>query len=83
MLDQETPAQVLLVLRVACAAAELEQTVNAYRQHQDAQQQLEEARVYLKEEAASDPDMAGKWMGCHDAQQQQQQQQQYLLLFEW
>ncbi|KAF6265581.1 peptide chain release factor [Scenedesmus sp. NREL 46B-D3] len=44
--------------KVARAAAELEQTVNAYRQHQDAQQQLEEARVYLKEEAASDPDMA-------------------------
>jgi hypothetical protein len=33
--------------------------VNAYRQHQDTQKQLEEARIYLKEEAASDPDMAG------------------------
>ncbi|KAF6265621.1 hypothetical protein COO60DRAFT_1477480 [Scenedesmus sp. NREL 46B-D3] len=44
--------------QVARAAAELEQTVNAYRQHQDAQQQLEEARLYLKEEAASDPVVA-------------------------
>eukprot|EP00882_Tetradesmus_deserticola_P007639 GHRQ01008044.1.p1 GENE.GHRQ01008044.1~~GHRQ01008044.1.p1 ORF type:complete len:427 (+),score=257.80 GHRQ01008044.1:352-1632(+) len=44
--------------KVARAAAELEQTVNAYRQHQDAEQQLQEARVYLKGEAASDPDMA-------------------------
>jgi hypothetical protein len=34
--------------------------VNAYRQHQDTAKQLEEARVYLKEEAASDPDMAGE-----------------------
>uniref|UniRef100_A0A383V435 Prokaryotic-type class I peptide chain release factors domain-containing protein n=2 Tax=Tetradesmus obliquus TaxID=3088 RepID=A0A383V435_TETOB len=44
--------------KVARAASELEQTVNAYRQHQDAEKQLAEARVYLKEEAASDPDMA-------------------------
>jgi hypothetical protein len=46
--------------KVARAAAELEQTVNAYKQHQDWSQQLEQARIYLKGEAASDPDMAGK-----------------------
>lgn len=32
--------------------------MNAYRAHQDATQQLAEAQRYLKEEAASDPDMA-------------------------
>lgn len=35
-------------------------TVNTYRQHQELEQQLEAARLYLKEEAASDPDMAGE-----------------------
>eukprot|EP00879_Flechtneria_rotunda_P002947 GHRR01003164.1.p1 GENE.GHRR01003164.1~~GHRR01003164.1.p1 ORF type:complete len:434 (+),score=165.20 GHRR01003164.1:160-1461(+) len=44
--------------KVARAASELEQTVNTYRQHQNLEQQLQAARVYLKEEAASDPDMA-------------------------
>lgn len=43
---------------MAKAAAELEVTVNTYRAHQDAEQQLAEAVRYLKEEAASDPDMA-------------------------
>lgn len=52
----------LPVLQVARAASELENTVNTYKQHQDLEQQLEAARVYLKsEEAASDPDMAGEW----------------------
>eukprot|EP00775_Hariotina_reticulata_P002099 gene2099-2417_t len=44
--------------KVARAASELEHTVTAYKQHQDLSQQLEQARIYLKEEAASDPDMA-------------------------
>eukprot|EP00878_Enallax_costatus_P042225 GHUV01049398.1.p1 GENE.GHUV01049398.1~~GHUV01049398.1.p1 ORF type:complete len:186 (-),score=61.59 GHUV01049398.1:21-578(-) len=52
-------------MQVARAASELETTVNTYKQHQDVQQQLESARVYLKsDEAASDPDMAGEGRLC-------------------
>lgn len=35
-------------------------TVSTYKTHQDLEQQLEAARIYLKEEAAADPDMAGE-----------------------
>jgi hypothetical protein len=52
-----------VVLQVARAASELEVTVNTYKAYEDLTQQLDAARVYLKEEAASDPDMAGGGQG--------------------
>lgn len=42
---------------MAKAAADLEETVVTYRTYQETTQQLEDARRYLKDEAASDPDM--------------------------
>lgn len=44
--------------KVAKAAGELEQTVTAFRQYQSTEQQVAEAEKYLREEAASDPEMA-------------------------
>ncbi|KIZ06722.1 Peptide chain release factor 1 [Monoraphidium neglectum] len=58
MADPEVAASNDEFQKVAKAAAELEGTVNAYRAHQEAERQLGEAQRYLKEEAASDPDMA-------------------------
>eukprot|EP00878_Enallax_costatus_P023528 GHUV01025028.1.p1 GENE.GHUV01025028.1~~GHUV01025028.1.p1 ORF type:complete len:285 (+),score=106.07 GHUV01025028.1:739-1593(+) len=59
MADPEVANNATEFQKVARAASELETTVNTYKQHQDVQQQLESARVYLKsDEAASDPDMA-------------------------
>ena len=45
--------------QVARAAGDLEEQVTAFKQYQEYEQQLAEARVYLKETAASDPEMAG------------------------
>ena len=38
--------------------------MNTYKHHQDLEQQLEAARIYLKEEAAADPDMAGEGLAA-------------------
>lgn len=60
MSDPDVASNATEFQKVARAASELEVTVNTYKQHQDLEQQLEVARVYLKEEAAADPDMAGE-----------------------
>jgi peptide chain release factor 1 len=58
MADPDIAANATEFQKVAKAAAELEATVTAYRDHQESGQQLAAAVRYLKEEASSDPDMA-------------------------
>lgn len=58
MADPDVAANSGEFQKVAKAAADLEATVAAYRAHQDAERQLAEAQRYLKDEAASDPDLA-------------------------
>lgn len=58
MADPEVAANSTEFQKVAKAAADLEETVNAFRLYRDTEQQLVDAQKYLKEEAASDPEMA-------------------------
>eukprot|EP00877_Chromochloris_zofingiensis_P007621 jgi/Chrzof1/3111/Cz12g12120.t1 len=57
MADPEVAGNSTEFQKVAKAAADLEETVVTYRTYQETTQQLEDARRYLKDEAASDPDM--------------------------
>ncbi len=58
MADPEVAANSNEFQKVAKAAADLEETVNAFRLYRDTEQQLVDAQKYLKEEAANDPEMA-------------------------
>ncbi|EFJ46039.1 hypothetical protein VOLCADRAFT_105686 [Volvox carteri f. nagariensis] len=58
MADPEVAANSTEFQKVAKAAADLEETVNAYRTYKDTEKQLSDASEYLKNEAADDPEMA-------------------------